>query len=72
MSLAEFYNMDFDFVVEDSPAAFEHVLHFEKCTAAVFDRPWNKAAEFPGENFIRCAGWQEIDELLAKKLSLIY
>ena len=37
-----------------------HLLHFENCRVAVFDRPWNKNAEFPGENFIRCNGWEEI------------
>ena len=60
MTLEDMYKMDFDFAVEDSPAAFEHLLHFPKCRVVVFDRPWNKNAEFPGENFIRCNGWEEI------------
>lgn len=64
MTLAELYNMTFDLAVEDSPAAFEHVMHFEGCKVAVFDRPWNRNAEFPDDRFIRCAGWQEIDQLL--------
>lgn len=66
MTLAELYDMTFDFAVEDSPAAFEHVLHFGNCTVAVFDRPWNKQAEFPNDRFVRCVGWQEIDQLLEK------
>lgn len=66
MTLAELYGMTFDFAIEDSPAAFEHVTHFANCTVAVFNRPWNKAAELPGDNFVRCNGWQEIDGLLTK------
>ena len=34
--------MHFDLAIEDSPAAFEHVMHFERCKVAVFDRPWKK------------------------------
>lgn len=61
MTLDELYGMDFDFAVEDSPAAFEHVLHFEDCKVAVFDRPWNSQESFPNENFVRGMNWQEID-----------
>lgn len=64
MTLEQLYQMPFDFAVEDSPNAFEHVLHFENCRVAVFDRPWNQKAEFPNENFIRCADWREIDRAL--------
>lgn len=67
MTLKQLYSMTFDFAVEDSPAAFEHVIHFENCTVAVFDRPWNATAEFPNENFIRCSTWYDIDALLAEK-----
>ena len=61
MTLEQLYSMTFDFAIEDSPAAFEHVLYFEKCKVAVFDRPWNRQVEFPNDNFVRCEGWQEID-----------
>lgn len=64
MTLEQLYSLTFDFAIEDSPAAFEHVLHFEGCKVAVFDRPWNSQAEFPNENFVRCDSWQEIDSLL--------
>lgn len=64
MTLEQLYGMTFDFVVEDSPAAFEHVMHFDNCRVAVFDRPWNAKAEFPNDNFVRCKNWQEIDTLL--------
>ncbi|MCQ2466659.1 MAG: 2-dehydropantoate 2-reductase [Clostridia bacterium] len=63
MTLKDLYAMTFDFAIEDSPAAFEHVLHFDNCKVAVFDRPWNKASELPNEDFIRCEGWQAIDKL---------
>lgn len=64
LTLADLYNMTFDFAIEDSPAAFEHVDHFENCRVAVFDRPWNKEAEFPNDKFIRCYNWKEIDLVL--------
>ncbi len=64
MTLAQLYGMQFDFAIEDSPDAFEHVLHFEGCRVAVFDRPWNRQAVLPNERFTRCSGWLEIDQLL--------
>lgn len=69
MTLQEFYDMTFDFAVEDSPSAYEHLLHFDNCKVAVFDRPWNQKEAFPGENFARCSGWKEIDELLKKSFT---
>lgn len=67
MTLQDFYNMTFDFAVEDSPAAFEHLLHFENCRVAVFERPWNKEAVLPNKNFIRSKNWEEIDKLLKQQ-----
>ena len=66
ITLQEFYKMQFDFVVEDSPSAFKHLKHLTGATVAVYDRPWNREVEFPGDNYIRCVGWKEIDALLAK------
>lgn len=63
MNLEDLYKMSFDFAIEDSPAAFEHVAHFENCRVAVFDRPWNRDAEFPNDRFTRCLDWQNIDKL---------
>lgn len=68
MSLQDFYAMTFDFAVEDSPAAFEHLMHFENCQVAVFDRPWNKNAVFPSDKFSRGNTWDEIDKMLMKKM----
>ena len=63
MTLEQLYGMTFDFAVEDSPAAFEHVLHFDGCKVAIFSRPWNIKAELPNENFVRCKDWKEIDKV---------
>lgn len=66
MTLSKLYDMQFDFAVEDSPAAFEHVLHFKNCKVAVFDRPWNERVTFPDDRFIRCRDWNEIDTEITK------
>lgn len=66
LTLNDLYKMDFDFAVEDSPAAFEHVLHFKNCKVAVFNRPWNVTEELPDESFVRCENWQAIDQELNK------
>ena len=59
----------FDFAIEDSPAAFEHVQHFKDCKVAVYDRPWNKQVEFPDESFVRCLDWKEIDRLWQQQVA---
>lgn len=64
ISLEKFYKMTFDFAVEDSPIAFEHLLHFENCEVAVFNRPWNTRENLPNGKFTRCSGWADIDRLL--------
>lgn len=64
MTLEDLYRMDFDFAVEDSPAAFVHLMHFKKCRVAVFHRPWNSQVDFPGNNFVRCHSWEDIDREL--------
>ena len=61
-----FDQMHFDFAIEDSPAAFEHVQHFKNCRVAVYDRPWNQKAKFPDERFVRCMNWKEIDDIFEK------
>ena len=64
LTLEGLYGMHFDLAIEDSPAAFEHVMHFEGCKVAVFDRPWNKDAEFPNEQFVRCENWTAVKSLV--------
>lgn len=66
MTLEQMYRLQFDLAVEDSPTAFEHVMKFEQCKIAVFDRPWNMQAKLPNDRFVRCKDWQEIDRLLEK------
>lgn len=61
MTLEQLYSMSFDFAVEDSPAAFKHLLHFNNCKVAVFERPWNHLEKLPNENFVRCDGWKMIE-----------
>lgn len=65
MTLEQLYDMTFDVAIEDSPNAFEHVLHFENCRVAVFNRPWNRQVSLPNERFVRCNNWNEIDTLVS-------
>ena len=64
LTLEQLYSMNFEFAIEDSPSAFEHVTHFENCKVAVYDRPWNRTAAFPNDNFLRCSTWDEIDRYM--------
>lgn len=64
MTLEKLYSMTFDFAIEDSPMSFEHVMHFDNCRIAVFNRPWNAQATLPDSRFVRCDNWVEIDRLL--------
>lgn len=63
MTLEQLYNMSFDVAIEDSPAAFEHVQHFDNCKVVVFNRPWNLLVDLPSDKFVRCDSWMEIDRL---------
>ena len=64
MTLNDLYAMSFDLAIEDSPAAFKHLEHFDNCKVAVFDRPWNKDAILPSDNYIRVKNWDQIVSLL--------
>lgn len=64
LTLDDFYKMDFDLAIEDSPAAFGHLKHFDNCKVAVFNRPWNINAPLPSANYIRCEGWNQILKLI--------
>lgn len=63
LSLEDLYDMSFDLAVEDSPAAFKHLEHFENCKVAVFNRPWNQDVPLPSDNYYRCDGWDKINKL---------
>ena len=62
LKLEDYYKMKFDVAVEDSPTAFKFFNHLPDIKVMVFDRPWNKDAELPGDNFTRCYDWESIRE----------
>lgn len=62
LELEDYYKMKFDFAVEDSPSAFKFFDHLPELKVLVFDRPWNREAEFPGDNYTRCLNWEIIKE----------
>ena len=52
--------MEFDYAVEDSPLAFRYFDHLPELKVMVFDRPWNRMAEFPNDNYNRYYSWESI------------
>ena len=65
LELEDYYKMDFDFAVEDSPKAFRFFDGFKNLRVLVFDRPWNKECVLPDDNYTRCTGWEEIKNIVA-------
>ena len=64
LKLEDYYKMHFDYAVEDSPLAFKFFDHLPELKVLVFDRPWNRDASFPNENFRRCVDWKTIENLV--------
>lgn len=64
LKLEDYYKMKFDYAIEDSPTAFKFFGHLPELKVLVFDRPWNRDAEFPGENFTRCFDWESIRKIV--------
>lgn len=62
MTLEDLYNMDFDIAIEDSPAAFTHLEHFNNCKVCVFNRPWNANCNLPSEHYTRYNSWLDIEK----------
>ena len=62
LELEDYYKMHFDVAVEDSPLAFKFFDHLPDLKVVVFDRPWNKGCQLPGENYVRCADWKTIKD----------
>ena len=58
----DYFRMTFDYAVEDSPNAFRFFDHLPALKVLVFDRPWNRRAGFPNDNYRRCFSWKEIRE----------
>ena len=52
--------MHSDYAIEDSPSAFKFFEHLPELKVMVYDRPWNRECEFPGENYYRCYDWEDI------------
>ena len=65
LSIEDYYRMQFDFAVEDSPKAFKFFDHFPDLRVLVFDRPWNRECVLPGDNYRRCTDWEEINRIVA-------
>lgn len=61
LELEDYYKMHFDIAVEDSPHAFKFFDHLPDLKVLVYDRPWNRNVELPGDNYIRCFDWNEIE-----------
>ena len=64
LELEDYYKMHFDYAVEDSPSAFRFFSHLPELNVLVYDRPWNRECEFPGERYIRCSDWDFIYSLI--------
>ena len=64
LSIEDYYRMQFDFAVEDSPKAFKFFDHFPDLWVLVFDRPWNRDCAFPNEKYTRCSGWENIRNIV--------
>lgn len=63
LELEDFYKMQFDYAIEDSPSAFRFFAHWPELKVLVYDRPWNRDCEFPGETYQRCTDWEMIRHL---------
>ncbi len=64
LSLEDYYKMNFDYAVEDSPLAFKFFNHLPNLKVLVYDRPWNQDCDFPNKNFFRCTDWESIGEMV--------
>lgn len=64
LELDDYYKMKFDYAIEDSPSAFRFFKHLPDLKVMVYDRPWNRECEFPGENYQRCCDWEAIRRLV--------
>ena len=56
----DYYRMKFDYAIEDSPMAFKFFDHLPGLEVMVYERPWNKGCELPGDNYHRCPDWDFI------------
>ena len=68
LELDDYYKMKFDIAIEDSPSAFKFFDHMPDLKVMVFERPWNKDAVLPGDNYRRCKDWDYIRDQVEKIL----
>lgn len=64
LEVEDYYKMHFDYAVEDSPNAFRFFSHLPELKVLVYDRPWNRDCEFPGDGYRRCMDWKMAKELV--------
>ena len=64
LEIKDYYQMNFDYAVEDSPAAFRFFSHLPDLKVLVYDRPWNHESALPGANYFRCSDWETIRRLV--------
>ena len=60
LEVEDYYRMQFDYAIEDSPNAFRFFEHLPDLKVMVFDRPWNQTCTFPNETYCRCFDWVTI------------
>ena len=66
LEVKDYYKMRFDYAIEDSPSAFRFFEHLPELSVMVYDRPWNRECEFPGDNYQRCFDWDTIGNMVKK------
>ena len=66
LELDDYYKMQFDYAIEDSPMAFKFFDHLPDLKVMVYDRPWNRECELPSSNYSRCIDWNQIKELISR------
>ena len=66
LEVKDYYRMRFDYAIEDSPSAFRFFEHLPELSVMVYDRPWNRECEFPGDNYQRCFDWDTIGNMVKK------
>ncbi len=64
LEIEDYLKMHFDYAIEDSPSAFGFLRHLPELKVMVYDRPWNRECDFPGDGFRRCFDWAEISALV--------
>ena len=62
LELEDYYRMEFDYAVEDSPMAFHFFDHLPELKVLVYDRPWNQNCELLDDGYFRCFNWEQIRE----------